>query len=142
MSFRRVGDDWLAQAQQAAGPRNGSKQARASYQLLVREAPFHEPGMLAAAAYYTSHREYQAAYDALRVGLTENPRSLPLLKAYALAAADAGLTEYAGEALAQLRKQLPAAAYANLAADFAARRAARAAASASFSVAPATPLPQ
>ena len=142
IGFRRIGDDWLAQAQQAARQRNGAKQARASYQLLVREAPFHEPGMLAAAAYYTSRREYQAAYDALRAGLTENPRSLPLLKAYALAAADAGLTEYAGEALAQLRRQLPAAAYAILAAEFAARRAARAAASASFSVAPAIPLPQ
>ena len=57
--------------------------------------------------------------------------------AYVLAAADAGLTEYATEALAQLRQQLPAAAYATLVAEYTARQAARAAASASFSSAPA-----
>ena len=98
--------------------------------------------MLAAAAFYTSRRDYPAAYEALRAGLDENPRSLPLLRAYVLAAADAGLTEYASEALARLRSRLPAAAYASLVAEYAAHQAARAAASASFSSAPAPSLLQ
>ena len=76
------------------------------------------------------------AYEALRAGLNENPASLPLLRAYVLAAADAGLTEYAAEALAQLRRRLSPAAAATLAAEYAAHQAARAAAAASFADAP------
>jgi predicted nucleic acid-binding protein len=109
------------------------------YQRIVREAPFNEAAMLAAGAFYTRRRDYAAAYSALRAGLDENPYSLPLLRSYVLAAADAGLSQYAADALAQLRRQLPPAAYATLAADYAARRAARAAATASFSEAPTSP---
>lgn len=130
-----VGDKWLAQAQQAA-PRSPAE-AAATYRRIVREAPFNEPAILAAAAFYTRRRDYPAAYGALRAGLDENPYSLPLLNAYVLAAADAGLTDYAADALARLRQQLPPANYATLAAEYAAHRAARAAAAASFSDVPA-----
>ena len=103
----------------------------------MREAPFNEAGVLAAAAFYTRQQQAPAAYAALRAGLNENPASLPLLRAYVLAAADAGLTEYAAEALAALRQRLPPAAAATLAAKYAARQAARTAAAASFSGVPA-----
>jgi hypothetical protein len=132
----RVGNSWLAQAQQAEQQNNAPTAAK-SYQRIVWEAPFNEPAVLAAASFYSRRRNYPAAYEALRVGLDENPKSVSLAKAYVLAAADAGLAGYAREALAQLRQQLPSAAYATLAAEYAARQAARAAASASFSVAPA-----
>ena len=137
----RVGYSWLAQAQ-AAEQQQRPAEAAQSYRRVVREASFNEPAMLAAAAFYTSRRDYPAAYEALRAGLDENPRSLPLLRAYVLAAADAGLTEYASEALARLRSRLPAAAYATLVAEYAAHQAARAAAAASFSSAPAPSLLQ
>ncbi|WP_226929996.1 tetratricopeptide repeat protein [Hymenobacter siberiensis] len=106
------------------------------YQRIVREAPFNAPAILAAANFYTRRHDYTAAYSALRTGLDENPQSLPLLKAYVLAAADAGLTEYAADALAQLRRLLPPDTYATLATEYATRQAARAAAGASFSQAP------
>ena len=132
----RIGTAWLAQARQAE-LQNNAAAASKSYQRIVREAPFNEAAIVAAAAFHTRRRNYPAAYEALRAGLDENPRSPGLLRAYVLAAADAGLTEYAVEALAQLRGQLPAVAYATLAADYATHQAARAAASASFTEAPA-----
>ena len=132
----RVGGAWLAQAQRAE-QRNNAAEAARYYRRIVREAPFNEPAVLAAGNFYTRRRDYPAAYEALRFGLDENPDSLPLLRAYVLAAADAGLTDYAADALAQLRQQLAPAAYAILAAEYAARHAARAAATSSFSRAPA-----
>ena len=131
----RVGTAWLAQAQRAE--RQNQPDAAQKYQRIVRAAPFNELAILAAAHFYAQRRDYPAAYAAVRAGLDENPRSLPLLRAYVLAAADAGLAEYATEILAQLRQRLPAAAYATLVAEYTARQAARAAASASFSPAPA-----
>jgi hypothetical protein len=130
-----IGADWLAAAQ-AAAAKGQVPAATKSYQRIVREAPFNESAILAAAAFYTRQHQVQAAYAALRAGLNENPASLPLLRAYVLAAADAGLTEYAAEALAQLRRRLPAPAAATLAAEYAAHQAARAAADASFSGVP------
>ena len=127
-----LGTAWLAQARQAE-QRRDTAQARRLYRRLVAEAPFNEPGVLATAAFHGRHHDALAAYDALHAGLNENPRSQPLLKAYVLAAADAGLSEYAATALAQLRQQLPPAEYTALMAAHAARQAARAAAAASFS---------
>ena len=138
-SAGRVGGKWLAAARQA-GQLNHRPEAARQYQRLVREAPFNESAMLAAAGFFTRQRDYAAAYDALRAGLDENPHSRPLLQAYVLAAADAGLTEYGAGALAELRPRLRPAEYATLAADYATHRAARAAATASFSTAPAAPL--
>ena len=127
----RIGEAWRVAAR-AAGGRGDVKTATANYQRIVHEAPFNEAAVLAAAAFYTEHHQAQLAYEALRAGLNENPQSLPLLRAYVLAAADAGLTEYAAEALAQLRRRLPPAAAATLAAEYAVHQAARAAAAASF----------
>ncbi|MBJ6110109.1 hypothetical protein JAO73_13885 [Hymenobacter sp. BT523] len=138
VAVTRIGDDWLAQARQAEQANNAAAAAK-SYQRIVQEAPFNEPAILAAGRFYTRRRSYTAAYEALRAGLDENPQSPTLLRAYALAAADAGLTEYATDALAQLRQQLAPAAYATLAAEYEQHRATRAAASDSFSVAPAIP---
>ena len=135
----RVGDAWLSEAQRVEQQPNGVVIARVNYQRIVRDAPFNEAAILAAAAFYTRRHEYAAAYEALRAGLNENPGSRPLLRGYVLAAADAGLTEYAADALAQLRRQLAPAAYATLAAAYAARQAARAAERASFSEAPVSP---
>ena len=131
----RVGDAWAVTAAAQARQRNAKAAAR-TYQRIVRDAPFNEPAVLAAAGFYARHQQPSVAYEALRAGLNENPRSLPLLKGYVLAAADTGLTEYAADALAQLRRQLPPPAFATLAAEYAARQAARAAAAASFSGTP------
>jgi hypothetical protein len=134
----RVGNNW-AQAAATAEQQKNAAAATKNYQRIVREAPFNEPAILAAGRFFTQHQNPTAAYEALRAGLDENPQSPALLRAYVLAAADAGLTEYAADALARLRQQLPPAAYATLAAEYAAHRATRAAASDSFSVAPTVP---
>ncbi len=124
-----IGNNLLARARAAkANP----AQAARLYRQLVAEAPFNEPAVLAAARFFTSQKDYTNAYDALNRGLTENPASDPLLRAYVLAAADAGLLEMGQSALAGLRPRLSPAAYANLLTQFAARRAAHAAASAAF----------
>jgi hypothetical protein len=105
---------------------------RKLYTRIISEAPFNEPAVLAAACYFTGQKAHTDAYDALTKGLAENPTSSPLLQAYALAAADAGLADLGQSALEQLRVRLSPAEYANLLAQFAARRAAHAAASAAF----------
>ena len=135
----RVGMPWLADARRAEQQHNAAAAAK-SYQRIVREAPFNAPAILVAANFYTRRHDYTAAYAALRVGLDENPQSRPLLRAYVLAAADAGLTEYATDALAQLRRLLPPAAYVTFATEYAAHQAARVAVGASFSEIP-TPSP-
>ncbi|WP_022822517.1 hypothetical protein [Hymenobacter norwichensis] len=88
------------------------KQATQLYQQLVRTAPYLEPGMLAAAAFYTSQKEYLTAYSTLQAALEQNPESVSLLKAYVLASVPAGLTEYAANSLEKLRVLLSPAEYA------------------------------
>jgi hypothetical protein len=127
-----VGAAELSQARQAE-QQNRKADARRYYQRLVQLAPFNEAAVLAAARYHTQQRDFSAAYEALNTGRNENPHSRALLKAYALAAADAGLTEYATETLVELKSLLPAAEYAALLATYEARRATRTAAAASFS---------
>ena len=130
----------LARAQAAETAKQ--PQATELYQQAVQEAPFNEKIILAAARYYASRHEVSAAYEALRLGLLENPDSAPLLQAYVLAAAEAGLADLGQTALAQLQPRLSAAQYTNLLVQFTARRAAHAAAVASFSEAPALPGPR
>ena len=84
------------------------------YAQIIREAPFNEPAMLAAADFYTRRQDAAAAHETLRRGLEENPASPALLEAYVLAAARAGLFDYATAAIEQLRPQLSPAAYATL----------------------------
>ena len=91
---------------------------------LLREAPFYVPGVLAAAAYYARRKEYPAAYDALLRGLDDNPSSVALLKAYALATIPVGLAPYAAAPLQQLRALLSPAEYSIFHAQYEARRAA------------------
>jgi len=126
----RAGDALLAKAQKAG---SDVPQAARLYKQIQATAPFNEAAMLAAARFYTAQRQPGEAYEALRLGLVENPESVPLQQAFVLAAADAGLAELAQPALDELRPRLDPAAYANLLAQFAARRAAYAAARASFS---------
>ncbi|MBO0358719.1 hypothetical protein J0X19_12240 [Hymenobacter sp. BT186] len=95
-----------------AASRKQSKQATQLYQQLVREAPFLEPGLLAAAEFYTSQKEYLTAYSTLQAALEYNPESIALLKAYTLASVPAGLTEYAANSLEKLRVLLSPAEYA------------------------------
>jgi hypothetical protein len=134
----RAGDALLAKARKAG---SNVPQATRLYKQLQATAPFNEAAMLAAARFYTAQRRPGEAYEALRLGLVENPESLPLQQAFVLAAADAGLAELAQPAIEQLRARLDPAAYANLLAQFAARRAVYAAARAAFSADAAPPTP-
>jgi len=102
------------------------------YAQIVKQAPFNETAVLAAGRFFTGQKAVTDAYDALNQGLAENPTSGPLLQAYALAAADAGLADLGQAALVQLRPRLAPAQYANLLAQFAAHQAAHAAAGAAF----------
>ena len=126
-----AGSKELAEAQRAEAA-GQLPEARRRYQALVQQVPFNERAVLAAGAFFTKQQATTDAYDALNKGLTENPTSVPLLRAYALAAADAGLAELGQSALAQLQPQISAAEYANLLAQFSARRAAHVAAGAAF----------
>ncbi|WP_156109309.1 tetratricopeptide repeat protein [Hymenobacter sp. APR13] len=107
-----------------------TRQATQLYRRLLREAPFVEPGVLAAAAFYDRQKDYLGAYGALQAALEVNPESVPLLKAYALAAIPAGLAEYAATSLAKLRSLLSPAEYATFRILYDARLAAQAAAAA------------
>lgn len=79
-----------------------SKAAAARYQRLAAADPFDEPGTLQAAAFFTQDQDPLTAYELTRRALSYNPESVPLLKAYVLAAADASLEEYAAEPLNKL----------------------------------------
>jgi hypothetical protein len=125
-----VGSQLLSRARQAE---QNPMQAAKLYQQVLKVAPFNEAAVLAAARFYTAQKQPGEAYEALRLGLVENPASVPLQQAFVLAAADAGLAELAQPALDQLRPHLDPAAYTNLLTQFAARRAAHAAAIAAFS---------
>ncbi len=126
-----VGAAWLAKAQahtQASHP----EAAAPLYRRIVQEAPFNEQAILAAAAYYSQRRDFTAAYEALHAGLAENPNSAPLLRAYTLAAADAGLSTYATQTLPRLQPLLTPTDFAALQKELAARLAAHRAAVAGF----------
>ena len=125
-----IGDEWLARARLAEAAQPAL--ADSLYQRIRREAPFNEAAVLAGGRYYTGRQQYGRAYSLIRAGLTENPQSLPLLQAYALAAADAGLENYAASARETLREQLSPAELAAFEQTYAARAAARAAATAAF----------
>ncbi|WP_139919998.1 lipopolysaccharide assembly protein LapB [Hymenobacter sp. DG01] len=100
------------------------KSAAQLYAQLVREAPFVENGVVAAADFYTRQRNFSAAYNTLLRGIEYNPESVVLLKAYVLAAVPVGLTEYAEAPLAHLGALLSPADYVTFRTEYAARRAA------------------
>jgi predicted Zn-dependent protease len=107
-----------------------TKQATQLYRRLLQEAPFLEPGVLAAAEFYSRQKDYLGAYAALQAALAYNPESVPLLKAYALAAVPTGLSEYSIVSLDKLRSLLSPAEYATFRRLYDARLAAQAAAAA------------
>ena len=102
-------------------------QAARLYAELVREAPFVENGLVAAAAFHARRQDFPAAYNVLLRGIDYNPQSVPLLKAYVLAAVPVGLTEYAESPLYRLGTLLSPADYGTFRTEYAARRAAHAA---------------
>ncbi|RPD50289.1 hypothetical protein DNI29_05695 [Hymenobacter sediminis] len=106
------------------------KQAEQLYTQLVREAPFVENGVVAAAGFYSGRRNFSAAYNTLLRGIEYNPESAVLLKAYVLSSVPVGLTEYAEAPLAHLGALLSPADYATFRTEYAARRAAYASATA------------
>jgi hypothetical protein len=136
-----VGDELLAKARQAE---KNPAEANRLYKQLLAIAPFNESVVLAAAHFYTAQRQPGDAYEALRLGLVENPASSWLMQNFVLAAADAGLGELAQPALEQLRQRMSRSnpvGYANLLAQFAARRAAYTASRAAFSADAEPPIP-
>lgn len=100
------------------------------YAQLVREAPFAENALVAAAAFHTAQRDYNAAYNTLLRGIEVNPGSVPLLKAYVLASVPVGLTEYAQSPLYRLGTLLSPTDYATFRTEYEARRTVKAAATA------------
>ncbi|TGE22290.1 hypothetical protein E5K00_18775 [Hymenobacter aquaticus] len=106
---------------------NNRPQASRLFARLVREAPFLEDGVLAAANFYLSQQQDMLAYNALLKGLEYNPESVNLLKAYTLAAIPAGLTEYATASLEKLRPLLSPAEYSTFLSKYNAQRATQAA---------------
>ncbi|MCB2378167.1 hypothetical protein LGH70_11270 [Hymenobacter sp. BT635] len=94
---------------------------------VVREAPFLEEAVLAAADFYLSQQQDMPAYNALLKGLEYNPESVALLKAYTLAAIPAGLSEYASASLEKLRPLLSPAEYSTFLSKYNAQRATQAA---------------
>lgn len=97
------------------------------YAQLVREAPYVTNGLLAAADFHTQQRDYASAYDVLLKGLEYDPESIPLLKAYVLAAVRTGLETYTEAPLAKLSTLLAPAEYATFRSQYEAQRAAQAA---------------
>ncbi|TGE19239.1 tetratricopeptide repeat protein [Hymenobacter elongatus] len=94
---------------------------------VVREAPYLEAGVLAAANFYLGRQQDMPAYNALLKGLEYNPESVGLLKAYTLAAVPAGLGEYAASSLEKLRTLLSPSEYRTFLTLYNARRATQAA---------------
>ncbi|MCC3157300.1 hypothetical protein LJ737_08620 [Hymenobacter sp. 15J16-1T3B] len=83
-----------------------SKAAAAQYQRLAQADPFDETGTVQAAAFFTQSQDPLTAYELTRRALSYNPTSVPLLKSFVFAAADAGLEEYAAEAEQKLSRLL------------------------------------
>ncbi|ALD20292.1 hypothetical protein AM218_02390 [Hymenobacter sp. DG25A] len=86
-------------------------QASRLYQQLMQQAPYLEEATLAAARHFQEQHQPQQAYNMLLRGLEYNPESVPVLKAYILAALDSGLPDYTTEPLAKLKALLSPAEY-------------------------------
>lgn len=82
------------------------EQAAKLFGWLSKSNPFFAEGVTAAAQFYREQQQSWRAYSILAEALQRNPLSVKILKAYALAAAEQGLQEYAMSALQTLRTQL------------------------------------
>jgi len=83
------------------------------YEQALKMLLYDEEVVLAAADFFRKyHPEKEQAYNILLSGITYNPYSAELYKAYALESLNQGLTGYAEQALTALQNLLPAAEYA------------------------------
>ncbi|MFC0606412.1 hypothetical protein ACFFGQ_01665 [Rufibacter quisquiliarum] len=83
-----------------------TKEATNLFEQLVRQAPWYEAGYLAAADILVRQKQPLKAYDLLLEGITFNPSSIALRKAYVRLALDQGLREYGLQGLEQLEPLL------------------------------------
>lgn len=83
-------------------------EAEKIFNWLASANPFFAEGITAAAQFYQEQQNPRRAYTILAEALQRNPRSVMLLKAYAVAAAAQGFDQYAASALETLRTLLPA----------------------------------
>ncbi|AYA35603.1 hypothetical protein D3Y59_00155 [Hymenobacter oligotrophus] len=101
----------LAKAYATAAATPDAKAAAKRYRQLTQADPFDEAGMLQASAYFARHQDPVTAYEIMRRAVSYNPESVAMLRGYVLAAADAGLEEYATASFAKLATLLPSSEY-------------------------------
>ncbi|GAB2965941.1 hypothetical protein GCM10027048_39990 [Hymenobacter coalescens] len=100
-----------AYARATAQARQNPKAAAVQYRRLAQLDPFDEAGTLQTADFFVRHQEPLTAYELTRRAVSYNPESVPLLKSFVMLAADAGLAEYAADALTKLGTLLPSTEY-------------------------------
>jgi tetratricopeptide (TPR) repeat protein len=117
------------QYKQAAAQTEPDK-AEEQYRRLLLQDPFDEAGVLQAADFLVAQGKNLAAYENLRRALLYNPESVMLLERYSLAAADAGLPDYASFSIKKLSTLLSSVEFNTFKSQFDKRRAAHRAAAA------------
>ncbi|KUG06787.1 hypothetical protein ASU33_05500 [Solirubrum puertoriconensis] len=117
-----------AYANAASTAAKDSKAAAQQYQKLTQADPFDESGVVQASDFFTQRQDPITAYEIMRRALSYNPESVALLQGFVLAAADAGLEEYATTSFAKLGTLLPSSEYITFRNNYDKRRAAHRAA--------------
>ncbi|MGB3465231.1 MAG: hypothetical protein WBA74_08175, partial [Cyclobacteriaceae bacterium] len=97
---------------QLLNPGLDSAQKANIYKQMGLRNPFDVPEVLKSVAYFYDNNQPEIAYDILLNGVEINPYSKPLLKAYAMAALDQYLFEFADEILPELSALMDAQEYA------------------------------
>ncbi|MGV3541376.1 MAG: tetratricopeptide repeat protein [Rufibacter sp.] len=87
------------------------KEATHLFQKLLQQAPWSEEGHLAAADFYVAQKQPLKAYDLLLEGISFNPTSTQLRKAFVRVALEQGLREYALQGLEGLEPLVSPAEY-------------------------------
>lgn len=106
-----------------AAAKGRDQEAAEKFKQSVKLLLFDEEVVKAAAAYFAEHApEEMTAYDMLLNGVTYNPFSAELQKAYALESLNRGLTSYAEQALETLKGLLPAEEYSTFIKQFESQR--------------------
>jgi tetratricopeptide (TPR) repeat protein len=96
-----------------AEARGRAEEAATSYEQALKMLLYDEEVVLAAANFFDKYKpDQEVAYNILLSGITYNPYSAQLYKAYALESLDQGLYSYAEQAQETLRNLLPASEYA------------------------------
>ncbi|WP_152981455.1 hypothetical protein [Hymenobacter sp. AT01-02] len=127
-TFTGLDRGWLVYFQAAVAEAERKPEAAARlYAQVVREAPYVDAGVAAAANFHTTQRDFNAAYNTLLRGIEYDPESTILLKEYILAAIAIGLNEYTIVPLEHLGALLSPEEYATFRSEVAKRRDARAA---------------